>query len=229
MSPTQITKELDNLARKLSRTLLAFYYKYIKGKIVDAKRLYENRIKLELRKTIESSYLKGLNDLDKTIRVQVPGFAIFISSNDLENIQATTNKMSDSFWTTAEKLHLREVSYRKDLVTGEFEQRNPFDIEAAMTGSSLLLAYAAYNLATTEKIKEIQNPTVFINIGFGVTNISDIDNKKFYVVYRRRNPPEVDPIVCEPYRNKIFEAGDPSMPPLPQHKHCRCLYVPIIR
>ena len=228
VSPTAITRELDRLALKLSRILLKFYNKFIKGQIEDFKRLYNNRIKLELRKTIETSYLKGLNDLDKTIRVKIPQFHIFISPNDLQNIEATTNKMSDQFWTTTTKLRQREEEYRKNLATGEYEKRNPFDIEAAMVGNSIFLAYAAYNLATTDKMIEVRNP-LMVNIAFGITNVSELDDSKFYLVYRRRNPPEVDPIVCEPYRNRIFEAGDPSMPPLPQHKHCRCLYVPLIR
>jgi hypothetical protein len=216
MQPRTIINELDSLARKLKNILLRFYNKYVKGSInpFQVKQKYEARIKTELRKVIESSYLRGMNTVGSEIKRKIPDFEIFISVQDVQNIEETTNKMYEQFWTTALKLHKRDSEFIvKD---GQLEERIPFEAEAAFVSNSAFVAYAAYNLAVTEKLSEVS-----INFPLG-------RNLNYRVKYVRRNPPSVDPLICEPDRNKIFHINDPNRPLLPRHRHCRCLYVPIV-
>ena len=224
IQPISVSNELDSLARKLKNVLIKFYNKYIKGNPnpFAIKNLYGNRIKIELRKVIEEAYLKGINNVGKEVKIKIPEFQMFITVQDIENIEQTTNKMYNDFWNTVMKINRREEEYRIDK-EGEFERLEQFNTQAAFISNSAFLAYAAYSLGVTEKMTQIRNIPQSFGISMSIQNIS------YKVRYARRNPPNVDPIICEPFRNKVYDITDPNKPVIPQHRHCKCQYVPIVQ
>lgn len=180
--------------------LLRFYNRFIRGSqdLLLVRHKYESTIKAVIGRSVEQGYFLGLDILQK----QIPDFTKNYRKIG-EDIQELVDKLNNDFWTLAAKNLKRETEFVLNLKTSQLEQKPEFDTEAATLGLSIFMAYAAYNLAISENA---------------------IGKVKFI----RRNPPEVDPIICEPFRNKVFDITDPNLPQLPLHRHCRCLLVPVI-
>ena len=205
-----VVRDLTILENSLKRKLLTFYNTKIKPEagttpIEQLKQRYNSYIINLIRKTVQDSYLKGNELVGRQIKIT--DFDIVITGTDIDNIAKISAAMTTSFWNTASKLHRRETEFKlnKDR---ELEEKEPFDKNAAMVAASALVVYSAFNGSILSKTQEIPQPA--------------------RVQFTTANDSHVDPKLCQPHANEIFDENNvpiDAQPPL--HRHCRCILVPL--
>src|ERR1043165_10259370 len=132
----KITQELNKIENSLNKKLNAFYNSNIKGSILPTDSLrqkYEQKVKSMIRKTVQESYLCGTKIVTKQISDINTEFVDFISVTDIQNTQQLTDKVSNQFWKTADRLHRRETEFIL-LPDKGLELKNQFDTKAAIIG-----------------------------------------------------------------------------------------------
>ena len=206
----KITQELEKLQRSIKIKLERFYKQKIKGSQLPPETLrqkFGQQLDNEIRNTVQSSWFYSNQIMQETISEKNPDFKIQITTKDIANIESTTNKMSDQFWTTSSKLWIRENEFKVNNKS-QLVQLSEFDIPAAMVGMSLLFTYYAFNQAMVSKRDET---------GLGI---------KLKFVTRENC---IDTAICIPLNGRVFGPGDiPIIPIVDTHKHCKCRLIPTL-
>ena len=204
--PTQVSRakviqELERLKNAIIIKLERYYKKNIKGSgfPVDVIRQDDKEVRQIIRETVQESWLYASGIIGTA-----SGQTVNITTADIQGIEATTNEMTDMFWTTADKNLRRETEFKVD-ENSQLQSLEPFTLHAAMVGLGGWFVYFAYN----ESIENKSNEVGGIKLRF-VT----------------RNDPRVDPIQCKPLHGKIYNVGEAPHPPL--HRHCRCVLIPVV-
>jgi hypothetical protein len=231
-----ITNKLDRLERSLKRKLLSFYNSKIKGSPIPVdvlKQKYNQQVRDLIRKTAEESYLIGTDTVGSQILAKDQEFQLFISATDLTNIQGLTDRLSNDFWNTAQRLQDREFT-----VTPEGVKKTPFDSLAAMTGIAAGLVFSAFNNAIKSKSTQVtQTPfeniranndqlisqSLNLDVGFEIRPVGK-------VMFVTKRDSKVDPDICAPLDGTTWFVDDPSIvtPPDDTHRFCRCTLEPVI-
>ena len=226
-----ITNKLDRLERSLKKKLVTFYNSKIRGSVIPVellKQKYNQQVRDIIRKTTEESYLIGTDTVGNQVLNQDKEFQLFISATDLNNIQGLTERLSNDFWNTAQRLQDREFT-----VTPEGEKKKPFDATAALTGIAAAVAFSSFNNAVKSKstqITAIPPPTIpatdeslNLDIGFEIRRIGRVR-------FTTKHDAKVDPDICAPLDGTEWFVDDPSIitPPDQTHPYCRCTLEPVI-
>jgi len=231
-----ITNKLDRLERSLKRKLLSFYNSKIKGSVIPIdilKQKHNQQLQDLIRKTAQESYLIGTDTVGNQVLAKDQEFQLFISATDLTNIQGLTNRLSNDFWNTAQRLQDREFT-----VTPEGEKKKPFDPVPALTGIAAAVAFSAFNNAIKSKstqitqtpIENIRNQndqfvsqSLNLDIGFEIRPVGKVQ-------FVTRRDGKVDKDICLPLDGTIWFVDDPSIvtPPTDTHFNCRCVLQPVI-
>lgn len=229
-----ITNKLDRLERSLKKKLLTFYNSKVKGSVIPIdilKQKYSQQVRDIIRKTAEESYLIGTDTVGNQVLNTDKEFQLFISATDLNNIQGLTERLSNDFWNTAQRLQDREAA-----VTPEGKSKPPYDRIAAMTAIAAGLVFSAFNnaikskstqITTTVPVKGIFDPTldqsISLDIGFEVRPVGKVR-------FVTKQDSKVDPDICAPLHGTIWFVDDPSIvtPPDDTHPYCRCTLEPVI-
>lgn len=196
-----------------------------------------------VRKKIQQGYLIGHGIVEKAIIRRVPNYQVFISGTDIDRIAALTKFTMEQLWITFGKLLQRRNEFR--LRNQVFEQKKPFDTEAAITGLAELAVFSGYNDAIGSKINNIKSlqprgrasalGDVFKKIGSSIKDafsdlfaIGEVQELEMREMFLTKEDDKVDPKICEPYNRSIFNVNDPNKPTPPLHRFCRCTMVPVI-
>src|SRR6185503_16485761 len=192
-----ITNKLDRLERSLKRKLITFYNSKIKGSVIPVdilKQKHNQQIRDIIRKTVEESYLIGTDTVGNQVLTRDQDFQLFISATDLNNIQGLTDRLSNDFWNTAQRLQDREFT-----VTPEGEKKKPFDAIAALTGIAAAVAFSAFNNAIKSKSTQItatpppviptEDQSLNLDIGFEIRQIGRVR-------FVTKQDSKVDPDIC---------------------------------
>lgn len=206
----------------------------------------KNELNAIMRKKIQEGYLIGHNVVEAAIRKRVPNYQVFISETDIERIKNLTRFNIDQLWITFGKLLQRRNEFR--LRNEVFEQKKPFDTEAAITGLAQVAVFSGYNDAIDSKLRNVQSlpnlstrgkasalGDIFKKIGtsikdafadlFSIGEVQELEAREMFLT---REDDKVDPKICEPFNRRIFDVNDPDKPLPPLHVHCRCTLVPVI-
>ena len=228
-----ITNKLDRLERSLKKKLVSFYNSKIKGSVIPVdllKQKYNQQVRDIIRKTAEESYLIGTDTVGNQVLAKDQEFQLFISATDLNNIQGLTDRLSNDFWNTAQRLQDREAA-----VTPEGKPKPALDHIAALTAVAAGLVFSAFNNAILSKSTQITQPIVspetFANanlsleLGVGF-EIRPVGRVRFVT----KHDAKVDPDICAPLDGTEWFVDDPSIitPPDQTHPYCRCTLEPVI-
>ena len=229
-----ITNKLDRLERSLKRKLLTFYNSVIAGSVIPIdilKQKYNQQVKDIIRKTAQESYFIGTDTVGTQVLKKDEAFQLFISATDLNNIQGLTDRLSNDFWNTAQRLQDREAA-----VTPEGKPKPALDHIAAMTGIAAGLVFSSFNnaikskatqITTTVPVKGIFDPTldqsISLDIGFEVRPVGRVR-------FVTKRDGRVDKDICLPLDGTEWFVDDPSLitPPEETHPNCRCILEPVI-
>ena len=154
---------------------------------------------------------------------------MFISATDLTNITQLSDRLSNDFWNTAQRLQDREFT-----VTPEGEKKKPFDATAALTGIAAAVAFSAFNNAILSKstqisqpiqspVPDIQGQSLNLDIGFEIRPVGRVR-------FVTKHDAKVDPDICAALDGTEWFVDDPSIitPPDDTHPYCRCTLEPVI-
>lgn len=226
-----ITNKLDRLERSLKKKLLTFYNSKIKGSPIPTdilKQKYNQQLQDIIRKTAQESYLIGTDTVGNQVLAKDQEFQLFISATDLNNIQGLTERLSNDFWTTAQRLQDREA-----VVTPEGKPKPRLDHIAALTGIAAAVAFSAFNNAVKSKSTQITaspppaipttDQSLNLDIGFEIRRIGRVR-------FVTKQDAKVDPDICAPLHGTEWFVDDPSIvtPPDDTHRYCRCTLEPVI-
>mgnify|MGYP003578192731 CR=1 FL=1 len=241
-----ITKRLTRIENALKSKLNGFYKRKIKPQaaitpIETFRQKYEQQVKTLIRKAIQEAYLTGTDIVAEKITDKNNEFVPFISVTDIQNIQQLTEKMSNQFWTTTEKLVRREQEFILDNASKELIKKKSFDDEAAIIGLSALFAYSGFNAAVLSKMQNIIPlqqaipiaqtipPSIDLEVGFDIQQLDPFNLPlEGQVMFLTQEDANVDPEICEPENRTIWDVNDPSLPVPPLHRHCRCRLIPLV-
>lgn len=225
-----ITNKLDRLERSLKRKLLAFYNSVVAGSVIPVdilKQKYNQRVKDIIRKTAQESYFIGTDTVGTQVLRTNEDFQLFISATDLTNISQLTDRLSNDFWNTAQRLQDREAA-----VTPEGKPKPALDHIAALTAVAAGLVFSAFNNAIKSKATQISTPTLpdipteqslNLDIGFEIRPVGKVQ-------FVTKRDGKVDKDICLPLDGTIWFVDDPSLitPPEDTHPNCRCILEPIL-
>jgi hypothetical protein len=226
-----ITNKLDRLERSLKRKLLSFYNQKIKGNLIPVdilKQKHNQQVRDIIRKTAEESYLIGTDTVGNQVLAKDQEFQLFISATDLTNIQGLTDRLSNDFWNTAQRLQDREFT-----VTPEGEKKKPFDATAALTGIAAAVAFSAFNNAIKSKSTQITatpppvipttEQSLNLDIGFEIRPVGKVR-------FVTKQDGKVDQDICAPLHGTEWFVDSPDIvtPPDDTHRFCRCTLEPVI-
>jgi hypothetical protein len=228
-----ITNKLDRLERQLKNRLLKFYNQKIKASPIPVdilKQKYDQQLKDMIRKTAQESYLIGTDTVGNQVLTKDEDFQLFISATDLTNIAALTERLSNDFWNTAQRLQDREAT-----VTPEGKPKKPFDTTAALTAIAAGVAFSAFNNAIKSKSTQITQPIpqrfsnenlsqdLSLDIGFEIRPVGKVK-------FTTKHDSKVDPDICAPLDGTVWFVDDPTIvtPPDDTHRFCRCTLEPVI-
>ena len=158
----EITTKLVRQENALKRTLHKFYLTRIKNEgapTESLRKLYENQIKSIIRKSIEDAYFAGVEVVEKEVKTITPRKIFFISGEDIQNIQDITEQMNEQFWTTTQKLHMRESEFVLTL-DKELIKKKEFDTEAAYIAIAALMVFKGFNNSVVSKVRQVVNQNV---------------------------------------------------------------------
>jgi len=190
---------------------------------------YETTIRNIIRKTVQESYLFGNKIVTRQISDISTNFVDFISVTDVQNIQQVSDRVSNQFWKTSGRLHLREQEFIVNKES-ELELKPQFDIQAAMLGLGSFATFNAFNTASVSKLEQLSNLQLISNeqMLLGAESVPmqfGIDTK---VMFLTSEDAKVDPEICSPLNRQVYDSSDPDIPDPPLHNHCRCLLVPLV-
>ena len=229
-----ITNKLDRLERSLKKKLVSFYNSKIKGSVIPVdilKQKYNQQVRDIIRKTAEESYLIGTDTVGNQVLAKDQEFQLFISATDLNNIQGLTERLSNDFWNTAQRLQDREAA-----VTPEGKPKPALDHIAALTAVAAGLVFSAFNNAIKSKSTQITStvsvPGIFdpsldqslsLELGFEIRPVGRVR-------FVTKHDAKVDPDICAPLDGTEWFVDDPSIvtPPDDTHPYCRCTLEPVI-
>ena len=158
----EITVKLTRQEVALKRTLHKFYLTHVKNEGITTeslRKLYENQIKAVIRKAIEDSYFTGSDLIEKEVKAIDPRKIFFVSGEDIQNIQDITQQMNEVFWTTTNKLHMRESEFILTL-DKELLKKRQFDTEAAYIAIAALMVFKGFNTSVISKTRQVVNQNV---------------------------------------------------------------------
>lgn len=236
------SRKIAEIEKAIKDKLTKFYNKNIRNKqqpVAILRRLYEREVKNEIKKTVFAAYGEGISTLDEEIRKNTSHFPLFLSSNDIGNIDALTDKYNEQFWSTTNRLHDREIAppTKLDPETGEVIPLELFDVAAALIGISALLAWGAFNQSVVSKTQEVTNELTMTPLpitirgptGTTTTTTTTINIPvSSKLTFMTKEDAKVDKKVCLPLHGMEFDAFDPQIPQLPLHNHCRCKWIPTV-
>ena len=104
---------VDRLERSLKKKLVTFYNSVIAGSLIPIdilKQKYNQQVKDIIRKTAQESYFIGTDTVGTQVLRTNEDFQLFISATDLNNIQGLTDRLSNDFWNTAQRLQDSEAA-----------------------------------------------------------------------------------------------------------------------
>lgn len=177
-----------DLATKLDR-IAKIIQKQEGLNISEAHRKYDNLVLLTIQNAIQQIYQLGTNYVSKFEGVPLP-----LNPRDLSLIQNQTRDRFDAFWR----------SILRTVIRSEYEvEKPPLNRTAMMSALAAVTTTTALNMATFEKVREVDDTAV-------VTWMTATDEK-------------VCPI-CRPIHGKQWHVGDPTLliPPDDSHINCRC-------
>ena len=224
-----ITNKLDRLERQLKKKLLTFYNAFIAGSLIPVdilKQKYDQKVKDIIRNTVQESYLIGTDRVASAELANEKDFQLFISATDLTNIQSLTDRLSNDFWTTAQRLQDREATIDKPNL----------DAKAALTGIAAAVAFSAFNNAIKSKATQIStqpqpnvtndtftNESLNLDIGFEIRPVGR-------VMFVTKRDGKVDKDICEPLDGTTWFVDSPDLitPPQDTHPNCRCTLEPVL-
>jgi len=234
--------KLDKLERALHKKLLAFYNSKIKGLPIPVdilKQKYNQQVQEIIRKTAQDSYIAGTEQVGDQVLNKDQSFQLFISTTDLNNIQALTSRLSNDFWDTARRLQDRESA-----VTPEGKPKPSLDHIAALSAIAAGVAFSAFNNAVLSKSSQVTSipppvpppglpldPFALENLGLGLDTTTDFTTERTgRVRFVTQNDAKVDPDICAPLHGMEWFVDDPSIitPPDDTHPNCRCTLEPVI-
>jgi len=221
-----ITNKLDRLERQLKKKLLTFYNSVIAGSLIPVdilKQKYDQKVKEIIRKTAQESYLIGTDRVASAVLANEKDFQLFISATDLNNITTLTDRLSNDFWTTAQRLQDREATVNKPNL----------DKVAALSRLAVSVAFLAFNNAikskstqvTTEQIsaERLTNDNLSLDIGFEIRPVGK-------VMFVTKRDGKVDKDICAPLDGTTWFVDSPDIvtPIQDTHLNCRCTLEPVI-
>lgn len=228
----KVSAKIAIIEKAVKAKLTKFYNENIKNSkepIAILRQRYERQIKLEIKKAVSAAYLEGIGTLEEEIARNIPNYPLFLSNNDVTNIDSLAESYNNQFWATSGRLHDREIAPpTKTDESGEVEPLELFDIAAAMIGLTALFAWGAFNQSMTSKIQEVTNDLVMTPIPIqGTTTTINIPISS-KLTFMTKEDIKVDKRVCLPLHGREFDAFDPKIPQLPLHRHCRCRWIPTV-
>ena len=158
----EITVKLTRQEVTLKKKLHSFYLRSIKNEgapTESLRKLYENQIKAVIRKAVEDSYFTGSDLIEKEVKAIDPRKIFFVSGEDIQNIQDITEQMNEVFWTTTNKLHMRESEFILTL-DKELLKKRQFDTEAAYIAIAALMVFKGFNTSVISKTRQVVNQNV---------------------------------------------------------------------
>ena len=201
-----------------------------------------------IRKKVQQGYEIGLEAVESNIKKRIPTFELFMSGNDITQIQDLTTPMINSFWLSVTKILQRESRIRQQKIT--LEDKKSLNSDAAILKFSSFVVYSGYNTAIDRKPNNILplplhtgqgeraastftdfNPlTDTVDEAFGELSILDnlqtvLDNMQ--EMFLTKEDQDVDPAMCEPLNRAVFGIDDADKPEPPLHPNCRCILVPV--
>jgi hypothetical protein len=221
-----ITNKLDKLERSLKKKLLTFYNSKVKGSPIPIdilKQKYGQQIRDLIRKTVQDSYLVGTDTVGNEVLTKDQDFTLFISNTDLSNINQLTDRLSNDFWNTAQRLQDREAA----VVAETGQPKSLFNAQAALTEIAAAVAFNAFNSAVKSKTTQVTSTplqqTLDLEVGFEIRPVGKIR-------FTTKQDGKVDPDICMPLHGTEWFVDDPSIvtPPEMTHRFCRCTLVPVI-
>jgi len=227
-----ITNKLDRLERQLKKKLLAFYNAVIAGSLIPIdilRQKYDQKVKDIIRSTAQESYLIGTDRVASAVLTNEKDFQLFISATDLNNITSLTDRLSNDFWTTAQRLQDRENTVDKPNL----------DAKAALTGIAAAVAFSAFNNAIKSKSTQVtanQQPQLR-TVSISPQGITDLEFDVPFEIkpvgrirFVTKQDSKVDPDICAPLHGTTWFVDDPSIvtPPDDTHRFCRCTLEPVI-
>ena len=234
--------KLDKLERALHKKLLTFYNSKIKGLPIPVdilKQKYNQQVQEIIRKTAQDSYIAGTEQVGDQVLNKDQSFQLFISTTDLNNIQALTSRLSNDFWDTARRLQDRESA-----VTPEGKPKPSLDHIAALSAIAAGVAFSAFNNAVLSKSSQVTSipppvpppglspdPFALDEVDQGLDITTDFTIERIgRVRFVTQNDAKVDPDICAPLHGMEWFVDDPSIitPPDDTHPNCRCTLESVI-
>jgi len=220
-----VTNKLDRLERQLKKKLLTFYNSVIAGSLIPVdilRQKYDQKVKDIIRNTVQESYLIGTDRVASAVLANDKEFQLFISATDLTNIQSLTDRLSNDFWTTAQRLQDREATIDKPNL----------DAKAALTGIAAAVAFSAFNNAIKSKSTQVtseQVPATFSNENLSLDINFEI-RPVGRVMFVTKRDGKVDKDICQPLDGTTWFVDSPDLitPPQDTHPNCRCTLEPVI-
>lgn len=252
----KITSKGNTLEASLTKKLRVFFNKNIKpfAGIYPPEVLrhaHEEAVRNIIRKAVQDSYLFGTSIVGEQMTAQDPDFELFISGQDINNIQGLTDRLNEDFWQTSNRLMGRESEFVQ-LPEGKVKKKPELDVNAAITGITTSIIYASMNLAVKSKMPIVTaarasilspppslppnvslspsgEPTfdIKLDIPFEISRLGEegFENK---IMFLTKEDAKVDPEICAPLNRNVYAVDDPFIPELPMHPHCRCRLVPVV-
>ena len=175
---------------------------------------------------MQESYLFGNKIVTKQISDISTEFVDFISITDVQNIQQVSDRVSNQFWKTSGRLHLREQEFIVNS-DSELQLKPQFDIQAAMLGLGSFATFNAFNTASVSKLEQLSNISDEQML-LGAESVPMRFGIDTQVMFLTSEDARVDTEICAPLNRQVYDSSDPDIPSPPLHNHCRCLLVPLV-
>lgn len=257
----KITSKGNALETSLTKKLRAFYNKNIApfagifpSEVLRQK--YDETVRNIIRKAVQDSYLFGTSIVGEQMTAQDPDFELFISGQDINNIQGLTDRLNEDFWQISSRLMNRESEF---VQLGDVVKKKPeLDVNAAITGITASIIYASMNMAvkskmpivTAARVRATASPVspfippplppnvslapsgeptfdITLDIPFEISRLGD-EGTENKIMFLTKEDAKVDPEICAPLNRNVYAVDDPEIPELPMHPHCRCRLVPVV-
>lgn len=228
----QVSRKLAAIEKALKIKLTKFYNQNIKNSkepIAVLRQRYERQVKIEIKKAVVAAYSEGISTLEEEISTKIPNFPLFLSNNDVTNIDSLTESYNTQFWETSGRLHDREIAPpTKTDESGEIFPLEAFDVAAALIGVSALFAWGAFNESVISKSQEVTNDLIMTPIPISGTTTTINIPISTKLMFMTAEDIKVDKKICFPLHGLEFDAFDPKIPIPPLHRHCRCRLIPTV-
>jgi hypothetical protein len=221
------------IVRKLNRVFRTDIKPQLGNTSIGTLRNSEVGAKIEriIRSMVDIGYFTGAQAVSGFLRDPEP----ITTQEDIVNIELFAREMENEFWGMIEKQERRAEEV--EIVDNQLQALLPYDERAAVLGIGSFIAFYAVNHGMLSKTNELAPkiaalPDVDVLERFGRKALITIQDRvrsqgesPVILVYLTASDSRVDPQFCAPLHRQEFELDDP-LPPLPQHRHCRCVIIP---